>query len=108
VIELPGVDARLAQAVIHGLLREPVIMLLPREAFFLGGRDELTIANDARRAVVIERGDTEDVHGRRGRLMPTRDDLMATPTVYAPPHGGPRGIVERCASAARRDRPQRL
>src|SRR5262245_31864880 len=33
VIELVGVDARLTQAVIHGVLRKPVVMLLPREAF---------------------------------------------------------------------------
>ena len=46
-------NTRLAEAILHGVDRESLVSLFPGEALLLSGRDDLTIAQQARGAVVI-------------------------------------------------------
>ena len=60
VIEIRGRDARLAEAVIDGVLREIGVVLLAREAFFLGGGNDPAIDHQGRRRVVIKCRNAQD------------------------------------------------
>ena len=61
-VEILGAQPGLGQAEIHGVLREAVIVLLAREALLLHRGDDLAVAHQAGRAVVIKGRDPEDVH----------------------------------------------
>src|SRR5690242_10654024 len=50
-----------SEAVVDRVRGEARVALLSCEALFLRGRDDLAIAQQARRAVVVKRGDAEDV-----------------------------------------------
>src|SRR5690606_25871972 len=76
-VELRGVDARLAQAIRDGVGREGRVVLLPREALFLRRREELTVADEAGGAVVVEGADPEDVHRRAERAPSVRGGASA-------------------------------
>src|SRR5258705_6191829 len=91
VIKLPGRDARLPQAVVQGVLRKPMVMLLPREPLFLGRRDDLPVTNNAGCTVVIEGRDTENVHFDRRTYasMLSKDDRRARGQYTRPPPGRP-------------------
>ena len=52
----------LAEAVADRMERKPRIMLLAREAFFLGSGDNPPIAHHGRGGIMIERTDAENVH----------------------------------------------
>ena len=67
VAEIAESDPALAQAVAHRVDRESRIVLLPGEALFLGGGDDLAVAHEACCAVMVEGGDAEDIR-RHGRL----------------------------------------
>ena len=43
-------------------LRESEIMLDAREAFFLGGGDQLAVPEESRGGIVIKTGQAQDVH----------------------------------------------
>ena len=62
LIDLVETDAGLFEAVVNGAMRESRVVLLAREALFLGGRNDLAIAHERRGAVVVERGDAERDH----------------------------------------------
>ncbi len=61
-VELAGGDPAFLQAVVDGVLREVEVVLLAREALFLGGRDDAPVLDEAGGAVVVESGDSENVH----------------------------------------------
>jgi hypothetical protein len=54
VVEILGSGARLAQTKLDRFTREGRVVTDAREAFFLRGRDDLPVADQRRRAVVIE------------------------------------------------------
>jgi hypothetical protein len=54
VVEIGGLDACLLAAIAHGIRRKIRIVLAPREAFFLGRRDDLAVDDESSRGVVIE------------------------------------------------------
>jgi hypothetical protein len=68
VVEIILADAPFAEAVGDRVLREPVVVLLAREALFLGGGDDPTVLHQAGGAVVVVRRDPEDVHRSRSTL----------------------------------------
>src|ERR1700694_4001272 len=59
-IEIADFDAALAQAVFDRVRRKRRVVFLARETFLLRGRNNLSIPNQTRRAVVIKRGDTQN------------------------------------------------
>jgi hypothetical protein len=61
-VELLGRDAGDLEAVADRVGREALVVLLTREAFFLGRRHHTAVGDERGRAVVIEGGDAEDVH----------------------------------------------
>ena len=63
VIQVIRGDASLAKAERRGRFRKAMVVLLAREPFFLRGGDDLAVADQAGGGVVIERGQTQDVHG---------------------------------------------
>ena len=65
-IELAPVDARFAKAVVDRLLGEAVVVLLAGKALFLGSRDNFSVAHERGGAVMIVRGDPENVHDLAG------------------------------------------
>ena len=82
VAEIAESDPAFAQAVAHRVDRESRIVLLPGEALLLGRRDDLAVAHEACRAVMVEGGDAEDIrrHGRlagRRRLREQPPDAVA-------------------------------
>src|SRR5260370_32119722 len=62
VIDLVQRYAFLRQAVFDGMRRKSGIVLLAAEALFLGRRDNLAVADQGSRAVMIERGNAENSH----------------------------------------------
>src|SRR6185503_5837999 len=64
-VELARPEADRGQAVVDRAGGKGRVTLLPGEPFLLRGRDDVTVAQQARGAVVIERGNSEDV-GRPG------------------------------------------
>jgi hypothetical protein len=46
-----------------GVAREPRIVLLSREALFLGGGHDPAVRDEGGRAVVVERGESQHPHG---------------------------------------------
>jgi hypothetical protein len=70
-------DARLAQTSPDGVVREAGVVLHPAEALLLRGGHDLSIAQQARRGVVVVRRDSEVV-GKGGTVPPgTRDHAAA-------------------------------
>ena len=61
-VEVGLPDAGFAETVIDGLLREAIVVLLPAETLFLGRSDDPAIAHQGRGAIVVVRGDSENVH----------------------------------------------
>jgi hypothetical protein len=51
------------KAVIDGLSREPSVVLLSREPFFLRRRNDFASPHNAGSAVMVESGNPEDIHG---------------------------------------------
>ena len=62
MIDVGWPNTCLIEAVPEGLCRKGVIMLLAREALFLGGRDNAAVFDQRGRAVVIEAGHANDTH----------------------------------------------
>ena len=62
-VEVAFPDACFLEAVVDRVLREAIVVLLPRETLFLRGSDDFAIAHQCGGAVVIIRGDPEDIHG---------------------------------------------
>jgi len=65
VVEHDAIDvvefgARGFEAIVDGPARIVRVELLAREPFFLGGCDDVTVLDQRRRAVVIERRDAQD------------------------------------------------
>src|SRR5207249_744021 len=54
--------AAFLEAVSDRLLRESRVVLLPSEPLLLSGRNDLTVSEETRRAVVVESRDPQDVH----------------------------------------------
>lgn len=63
-VELRGRDARFAQAISDCVGREAGVVLAPREALLLRGRDDPAVLDKAGGAVVIPGRYAEDVHSR--------------------------------------------
>jgi len=61
-MEIRWRDATLTQAVLDGGGWKAVIVLLPRESFFLCGGDESTVADQAGGRIVIVGRYSENVH----------------------------------------------
>jgi hypothetical protein len=61
--EILNADSRRLEAELDGALREARIALLSGKAFFLRSRNDLAVPEQARGAVVVERGNAEDVLG---------------------------------------------
>ena len=66
-IEVAGLDARLAQAVVDGLGREGGVVLAAGETLLLGGGDNTAVLDQAGRRVVVVGGNPEDA-GRHVRI----------------------------------------
>src|SRR5436305_4061923 len=62
-------NSAFAQTVINRVPRKSGIVFLSGETFFLRRRDDDSIADETRGAVVIKRGKAEDVHGSRARNL---------------------------------------
>lgn len=62
MLQIVGGDPCLAQAEIDGLLRKAVVVFLAREAFFHRSGDQFAVVEERGGGVVIEAGNTEDVH----------------------------------------------
>jgi hypothetical protein len=65
-VEVPGLDPGLLEDVADGVVGEVGVVLLPREALLLRGRDHLAVPQEGSGGVVVEAGDPEDVGGVRG------------------------------------------
>src|SRR5580700_2439566 len=68
IVELIGPQAGFAQAEVDRLLRKAFVMFLPREALFLSGCDDLSIDDQGRGRVVVERRNAQD--RRHGDAVP--------------------------------------
>ena len=66
VREVARGDATGREAVPHGVRRKRLVTLLAGEALLLGGGDDVAVSEQARRAVVIEGREAEDVRGCHG------------------------------------------
>src|SRR5207237_8578223 len=64
VVEVARAQLGLGQAEVDGLARERGVVLLSREALFLGGGDELAVDEQRGGGVVVVAADAEDVHWR--------------------------------------------
>src|SRR6266487_2516431 len=64
VCQVRSADPSGLEAVLRGVLREPGVAFLPREALFLRRCDDHAVAQQASGAVVIKSGDAENVGGR--------------------------------------------
>src|SRR5688572_954039 len=62
VVEIASCNLSLAQAEVDGVTREAGIALHAREALLLHGGDDFAVAHEARRTVVVEGGNPQDVH----------------------------------------------
>ena len=62
MIDVGEADAGLGQAIGDGVMRETGIVLLAGEALLLGGGDDLSVDDQCRGTVVIERGQSENSH----------------------------------------------
>ncbi len=62
-IKTGGLDAAFSEAKIDCIFWERKIMLLTREAFFLRRRDDLSVLDKTRRAVMIKSRYAKNVHG---------------------------------------------
>src|SRR5437667_11037595 len=62
VVQVADFDSAFAQAVFDGLRREIRVVFLARETLLLRRRDDSAVPHQTRRAVVVERRDTKDVH----------------------------------------------
>ena len=60
VVQLLRLQAGMLQAVLDGVDREAVVVLLAREAFFLRGGDDLSVDDQCSRRVVVESRDTQN------------------------------------------------
>ncbi len=69
MVDLVEPDARRRQAVLDGVPGEPGIVLLAGEALLLGGGDDPAVVEQRGRAVVIERGQTENAHQQLTQKM---------------------------------------
>ena len=74
-IEVVDQQPALAEAVLDGVARKALVVLLAREALFRSRRHHDTVADQARGRIVVEARDAEDVH----------DALRPTSTKYPPP-----------------------
>ena len=61
-IQLVRRESCFTEAVIHCVLWEGVVVLLPCETLFLGRGDDVAAANEASRTVVVESRDSENIH----------------------------------------------
>jgi hypothetical protein len=78
MIDVGEADAGLGQAIGDGVMRETGIVLLAGEALLLGGGDDLSVDDQCRGTVVIERGQSENSHspgscGLKDRVDQRRD-----------------------------------
>ena len=62
VVQVAGLDAACAQAIFHGVFGKGHVVFLAGEPFLLRGGDNLSVAHQARGAVVVKGGEAEDVH----------------------------------------------
>ena len=62
MIDVGEADAGLGQAIGDGVMRETGIVLLAGEALLLGGGDDLSVDDQCRGAIVVERGQSENSH----------------------------------------------
>jgi hypothetical protein len=66
VIQILDANPRLLEAELDSMAREVRVVLLPREALFLGRRDDLAIDDQGRRRVMVKGRNAEDrSHGCR-------------------------------------------
>ncbi len=74
-IQIAGINRSFPQTVGQRVTRKARVMFLAREPFLLGGRDNFTVVQQSRRAVVIERGDAKNAHwkGSEQRIDERRD-----------------------------------
>ena len=68
VIDVPEPHPFLSETVPDRLSREARVVLLSGEALFLRRRDDLAVAHQSRRAVVVEGRDTQEAHRRTEAL----------------------------------------
>jgi hypothetical protein len=61
--EIAARDSRFGQAVADGIIREAPVVLDPAEAFLLRRGDDVSVADDAGRRVVIEAAQSQNLHG---------------------------------------------
>ncbi len=64
-VQLASLDAAFAQTILHGVFGENRIMFFAGEAFLLRCGNDLAVAHQAGRAVVVKSGEAQDVHGAR-------------------------------------------
>ena len=62
VVDFGGLESGLAQAIADSVPRKRGVVLLTGEALFLSGCHNPAVAHQGRRGVVVEGGDSEDVH----------------------------------------------
>ena len=67
VLDARSIDAGLFQTVGDGFLRKSRVVFFAREAFFLRGCDDLSVAQQCCGTVVIKGGNPEDIHRWRVR-----------------------------------------
>jgi hypothetical protein len=67
MIDILQADAGFVQAIFQRIVGETGIVLLAREAFLLRGGDDLAVTQQGGGAVVIEGGNTEDMHAARSK-----------------------------------------
>src|SRR5262249_42971693 len=60
IVDVADADAALAQAVGDGMVGEPGVVLLASEALLLRRGDDVAVAREAGRRVVVERRDAEN------------------------------------------------
>src|SRR5262249_35337228 len=68
VVDLVRSDACLLKAGHHGLARESRVVLLSREPFLLGRRDDATVHSHGGRGVGVVGGDAENFYGKKKRV----------------------------------------
>src|SRR5262249_20140960 len=93
VLEIGGPDAGLLKAISDGLARKGVIVANAGEALFLCGGHDLAVADERRRAVVIECRNSEDVPGRGHVALRDRAGSAGSAARYKLRRPPPRGIA---------------
>src|SRR5262249_50387829 len=77
VVQILREHSRLAQAIGHGVRWKPRVVLFARKPLLLGGGEDITVADEGSRAVMIERGNPKDGSQR----LPLLEEDAARPAL---------------------------